>query len=1183
MARLMFALLLLPLLALYPEPAHADPITVVSWLAVNVGTWAASAFVFVWNYAGYIAFAAAYSSYTSHQKRKAARAIRDSMTDRKVMIRSSEAPRATVYGRCRVSGPVAYGCVSGTDSEYLHLVVVLAAHEIDAIESVWFNDEPLGALDGNGWVTSGSYVKTRDESRTEVGLVVNGAAQVTLAAAPSSVRSVSAQVSTIDGSFWVQDTTLPLSVAGNVITLPAGWVGRAVTVSYVVTVFDQSLVQVKGFLGSAAGQRDTDLEAASNGEWTAAHLGKGIARLHVKIKYDQDVFTSGIPNISAVVRGKKLYDPRNSSTAWSENAALATLDYLTSEDGFRAALPEVSLASFIAAANAADETVDSQPRYAAAGVIYTDQPRKDNLAALLSAMVGTVSFTGGLWFAKAGVYSAPVLALDDNDLAPGDISVQARASKRELFNAVRGRFVDPTNGWAVMDFPPYTSATYAGQDGGEVLYRDIDLPFTTDARRAQRIAKLILNRARQALTITATFNLAGYALQPGDTVQLTIARYGWTAKVFRVVEREYEYPHRVKLVLQEEASTVYSWTFDEATTPDAAPNTNLPNPRLVPNIGGLGLTSRLDARSDGTYAIRLVASWAAITDRSITSGGRIELVVLNTLTGAEVTTTVSGDSTEAVVMEAVNDGETYLVNARAVSLIGVRGAWAFSSYYTVAGKTDAPAPPSALTVTNEQFGVRLRWVKSPSFDVVAYEIRVGATFDSAADLGEVQATTFFYQPQVAGSHTFWLRAVDAWGNVSAPVSAAATATIPPVNALAASVDGDSALLAWSPPASSYQIADYEIRVGAVYAAATVLGFSRTTIYRTRIVGLGVVRYWIAPRDVAGNLGTASSVDVIVAAPAQPVIGSEVVDNFVLLRWQDCKTTLPVERYEVYRGAQLVGDNGDGRFAVLFEQVAGLYTYGVKAYDSAGNVSALGIVTVNVSAPPDYVLRDNFDSTFPGTLTNGYVIDGAIHAPMYVETDAAHTTRIGVTTDSAAAGLGYDKWWEPGHTSASYVEDFDLGVTVDPSTITITPTLVEVQGTVTVTYSVKVSATGAFAGEETTYSGQQVYAGTNFRYVRVTITFASSGGDDLVQVTALNVKVATKLRTEAGVVNVTANPTTVNTSGSIDEILAIALTPTGTAARTAVYSYTSGTSFDVYLFDSSGAAVTGQVAWTVRGV
>ena len=61
------------------------------------------------------------------------------------------------------------------------------------------------------------------------------------------------------------------------------------------------------------------------------------------------------------------------------------------------------------------------------------------------------------------------------------------------------------------------------------------------ARAREPLVDLYLRKAlfrdRQALVFTATFNLRAFALSPGDTVMLTLARYGWTAKVFRVLER----------------------------------------------------------------------------------------------------------------------------------------------------------------------------------------------------------------------------------------------------------------------------------------------------------------------------------------------------------------------------------------------------------------------------------------------------------------------------------------------------------------------------------------------------------------------------------------------------------------------------------------------------------------------
>ena len=86
--------------------------------------------------------------------------------------------------------------------------------------------------------------------------------------------------------------------------------------------------------------------------WDSSHRLNGIAYLYVRLQYSQEVFAQGIPNISAVVRGKKLYDPRDGSTAYSTNAALCVRDYLASDYGFECSADEINDDYFEAAANA---------------------------------------------------------------------------------------------------------------------------------------------------------------------------------------------------------------------------------------------------------------------------------------------------------------------------------------------------------------------------------------------------------------------------------------------------------------------------------------------------------------------------------------------------------------------------------------------------------------------------------------------------------------------------------------------------------------------------------------------------------------------------------------------------------------------------------------------------------------
>ena len=101
------------------------------------------------------------------------------------------------------------------------------------------------------------------------------------------------------------------------------------------------------------------LNTHTGGEWTSLHRQIGRAKLYMRLTYSVDTFPNGVPNITAVLRGKKVYDPRTAATAWHHNPALCLSDYLTSTAyGLGATYAtEIDEDSLIAAANICDEIV----------------------------------------------------------------------------------------------------------------------------------------------------------------------------------------------------------------------------------------------------------------------------------------------------------------------------------------------------------------------------------------------------------------------------------------------------------------------------------------------------------------------------------------------------------------------------------------------------------------------------------------------------------------------------------------------------------------------------------------------------------------------------------------------------------------------------------------------------------
>jgi hypothetical protein len=110
-------------------------------------------------------------------------------------------------------------------------------------------------------------------------------------------------------------------------------------------------------LGTTGQSAFAGLVAATVG-WTTAHRQRGCAGVYVRLKFNASLF-NGLPNITFDIDGRKCYDPRSTSTYFTQNVALCINDYLTSTDfglGVDYA-SRIDATLLSAAANCCDESV----------------------------------------------------------------------------------------------------------------------------------------------------------------------------------------------------------------------------------------------------------------------------------------------------------------------------------------------------------------------------------------------------------------------------------------------------------------------------------------------------------------------------------------------------------------------------------------------------------------------------------------------------------------------------------------------------------------------------------------------------------------------------------------------------------------------------------------------------------
>lgn len=536
-------------------------------------------------------------------------------------------------------------------------------------------------------------------------------------------------------------------------------------------------VRIRKYLGTADQVMDA-LLAAECPEWGAKNRpGKGITYVYLRIKRSRDVFPQGIPTPRFDVLGKAdILDVRTSTTGYSNNAALCTLDYVLWKHGFKSDLDEVVQATWIAAANTCDEDValpaaaggGTQKRYAINGSFTLDRGRAEVLDQMRQAMAGAVNYTMGQWYGHAGAADTPVMDISERDLR-GGYRIRPRVPDDKVYNAVKGTFTE-TAFDTETDFPPVTNPVYEAQDGGQRLYKDVKLPFENNAYRAQRLCKIDLERHRQGIVVELPMRIRGLKLRPWNIVRLSLSAPGFSNKWFRVIGWKFNLFGGADLVLEEYADAIYTWSSLEATTVDPAPDTTLPNPFVVaaPPVPVLSSgTDEIVVAGDGTLVSRIKVTLAAPADPFVRW---IHLRYKKSAATDWTTANPVPANAGATWLGPVEDAVAYDVAARYESGIGPLSAWTQAPAHVVIGETENPATPATVATTPE----RCFFSKVADRDVKGYEIRAipGAvatwSLGVAVHDGLVTDSPYRYQQRLTGLQTIMVAAVDRGDRVGLP-------------------------------------------------------------------------------------------------------------------------------------------------------------------------------------------------------------------------------------------------------------------------------------------------------------------------------------------------------------------------------------------------------------------------------
>ena len=631
-----------------------------------------------------------------------------------------------VYGTRKVGGIISFLETSGTDNEYLYMILALSEGEIDDITQIYINDNLVT------W--SGDLAD--DTERT-------------VASSDSNYYKDSASLISVKPHYGSDSQTYD-TLVGSL----SSWTSnhRLRGIAYLALKF----------------------------KWNQDAFGS-IPIVHAVVK-GKKIYN---PNLDGTLTGGSGSHRADTTSTWeySDNPVYQLLDYLRNTRfgmGIANGYFDSNFADWQTAGDVCDaditpysgaSTIDLIDSHA---VVDTSKKCIENVNDFLTGCRGYLNYTAGEYKVLVETSGSASITLTEDNII-GGIGVSSK-NKNERYNRVIVTFINPNKNYQVDEaqFPPVDDsaqasadqhATMKTADNGILLEGRFDFPSIKSPYQAQEMAEIILRRSRSSLDVSLTADANSMELAVGDIVNVTHATPSFSAKPFRVLSVTLNPDSSTSLQLTEHQDSYY--TFGTQTAVATIPDTTLPNPFTVQPPASLTLTDEMVAYNDGTVITKMNIVVGASTDKFV-QNYQVE-VKLNSASNYSVLAIGSQLNFE---MLNVLDNETYNVRVKAINSLGVSSTYV-SENRTIVGATESPE--DVTDFSSEFLGnnnIRLTWSPVSDIDLLYYAVRYqsvtsGATWSNSTNLVDVPRKdgTTVVVPNMKDT-TFLIKAVDKLGNES---------------------------------------------------------------------------------------------------------------------------------------------------------------------------------------------------------------------------------------------------------------------------------------------------------------------------------------------------------------------------------------------------------------------------------
>lgn len=518
--------------------------------------------------------------------------------------------------------------------------------------------------------------------------------------------------------------------------------------------------------GTGSQTYDTNLNAVEV-NWTDAM--RYTAYVVWKLTWDRDKFQA-LPKRTSVIKGRLLYDPRDGTTAYSNNPALAALDWLTNgRYGMGENMGSFNMDSFKSCANYCETkgwTINM--------AISKQDKKWDILNDILLLFRGKL-----IWNPEGGQYYLKYADLnyESSAMTVGDEHILQNENGVAAISVAQGSKLQKTVGYNVVFIDPdknYTSDKIpVGDTIGKV--EDLKLLGCTNRQQAADIGVYELERQLLDRIVNLTARDDCVQLEPHDVITLSSSSMALPSQLMRVVQAEIQQNGLIQMSLQYEALELYDDDYNielaDVYNVDISSPTDEPPP--VVNVTITEQTYFYRLRTESKFIITFdqpdyvwfshVEVWQSFDNSSWIFRFNAE------------------DDFEIGPLE---EGQTYYFRLKVVNIRGVKQADNNDYKISKLASGRSSTLPTSLTVLyiimgrNNSLTLFSNKIADP--DIEVYEFRLGSSWSGGIFMASLRAPNLVLNMVKPGQHTFFCNTLgtnDLYG--ANPVSASITLPDPP--------------------------------------------------------------------------------------------------------------------------------------------------------------------------------------------------------------------------------------------------------------------------------------------------------------------------------------------------------------------------------------------------------------------